>query len=73
MGCLYACTCGSNCLNCSTYKPEQYYGHAEDVLAQTKGFSSVEEMDYSNESEKEYEDYCSQQHEYIKEQNNSGI
>ncbi|MEG2057808.1 MAG: hypothetical protein RRZ84_07850 [Romboutsia sp.] len=31
MGCRYACTCSGNCLSCSSYQPEEYCGHAEDI------------------------------------------
>ena len=45
MGCLYACTCGGLCPGCTSYKPEQYYGHAEDLLAQSKGYTDAEEWE----------------------------
>ena len=54
MGCKYACVCGANCLRCSQYEPEEYFGHAEDVLAQTKGFSSDDEWRRSKREEEEY-------------------
>lgn len=43
MGCKYACVCGSNCLKCSQFEPESYFGEAEDILAQSKGFASDDE------------------------------
>lgn len=58
MGCKYACTCGANCLRCSQYQPESYFGEAEDILAQTKGFASDDEWRYhemmAHREEEEY-------------------
>jgi len=44
MGCIYACTCSGFCLGCKDYKPEQYYGHAEDLDAQNKGYKDYDDM-----------------------------
>jgi hypothetical protein len=44
MGCIYACTCGNNCIGCSEYSPEKYYGHAEDLAAQCQGYESYDQM-----------------------------
>lgn len=56
MGCKYACTCGSNCLRCSQYEPESYFGEAEDILAQTKGFASDDEWRYHKAMERRQEE-----------------
>lgn len=53
MGCKYACTCGANCLRCSHYEPERYFGEAEDILAQTKGFASDDEWQYYQAMERQ--------------------
>ena len=53
MGCKYACTCGANCLRCSQYEPEIYFGEAEDILAHTKGFASDDEWQYHKAMERQ--------------------
>lgn len=54
MGCKYACTCGANCLRCSQYEPESYFGEAEDILAQSKGFASDDEWRRHKREDEEY-------------------
>ncbi len=58
MGCLYACTCGGLCISCRSYKPEQYFGHAEDLLAQMHGYRDSDEWEraLSNHNEEEVHD-----------------
>lgn len=51
MGCKYACICGGICPGCTRYQPEEYCGHAEDILAQSHGFESDDE--YRNQQELE--------------------
>lgn len=59
MGCLYACTCGGRCYDCSMYQKEEYFGHAEDLLAQTKGFRDAQEWnDYERQQQKERNTDC---------------
>lgn len=43
MGCKYACTCSGICPGCRTYEPEEYYGHAEDIAAQARGYENYED------------------------------
>ncbi len=65
MGCKYACTCGSNCLKCSQYEPEAYFGEAEDILAQTKGFASDDEWRrHKNMERQQEEEYYRAMEEY---------
>lgn len=65
MGCKYACTCGANCLKCSQYEPESYFGEAEDILAQSKGFASDDEWRYYKQMERlEEEEYNREMIEY---------
>ena len=67
MGCVYACVCGGNCLRCSQYEPEQYFGHAEDVLAQPKGFANDDEWRHHQEMQrKQEEDYNNTMEEYYR-------
>ena len=56
MGCKYACVCGSNCLRCSQYERESYFGEAEDILAQSKGFASDDEWRYHQQMERQQEE-----------------
>lgn len=42
MGCKYACICGGICPGCTRFEPEEYCGHAEDILTQSHGFDDVE-------------------------------
>lgn len=56
MGCKYACTCGANCLRCSQYEPESYFGEAEDILAQSKGFASDDEWRHYKAMERQQEE-----------------
>jgi hypothetical protein len=51
MGCIYACTCSGICPGCNDYRPEEYYGHAEDLAAQAKGYNNYDEM--LNEKQKQ--------------------
>ncbi len=44
MGCIYACTCGGFCPGCQMYEKEQYFGHAEDLAAQAKGYRNYDDM-----------------------------
>jgi hypothetical protein len=44
MGCIYACQCGGLCMGCNIYKKEEYFGHAEDLAAQSKGYENYDEM-----------------------------
>ena len=53
MGCKYACTCWANCLSCSQYEPEIYFGEAEDILTKTKGFASDDEWQYHKAMERQ--------------------
>lgn len=41
MGCKYACMCGGLCSNCGEYEPEEYFGHAEDLSSQSRGFKNM--------------------------------
>jgi len=70
MGCKYACSCAGFCGNCGSYEPEQYLGHAEDIMAQGLGYADA--YDYEQQAEEDiraYEDYCAQQYEdYCEEQ-----
>jgi len=50
MGCIYSCQCGGICIGCSQYEPERYYGHAEDLAAQARGYK-----DYDDQLEQEKE------------------
>lgn len=54
MGCVYACVCSCNCLRCGQYEPERYFGHAEDVFAQSKGYPSDSEYRKAKREEEEY-------------------
>lgn len=64
MGCVNACVCRGNCNRCSQYEPEQYFGHAEDIFAQSKGFKSDDEYrEYKRQLAKEEEEYYKQQEE----------
>jgi hypothetical protein len=50
MGCIYACMCSGLCISCRDYQSEKYFGHAEDLAAQARGFNSMDdEIDYYNE------------------------
>jgi len=49
MGCKYSCSCAGMCGNCSEYSPEEYLGHAEDVLAQAKGYKDADDMVEQND------------------------
>jgi hypothetical protein len=44
MGCIYACTCGGNCLSCNSYRKESYFGEAEDLADQQQGYETYDEM-----------------------------
>ena len=47
MGCLYALTCTSHCLGCSSYKAEEYSGQSEDLFDQKmENYYRKEEEDY---------------------------
>jgi hypothetical protein len=61
MGCKYACTCGGRCWSCSQYEPESYFGEAEDILAQTKGFASDDEWRAHQRKEREEEEEYNRQ------------
>ena len=37
MGCKYACVCGENCLKCTSFEAESYYGEAEDIYDEMHG------------------------------------
>ena len=43
MGCIYSVGCCGRCLGCSSYQPEEYCGHAEDLAAQQMGYDSDED------------------------------
>lgn len=65
MGCKYACTCEGRCWSCSQYAPETYYGEAEDILTQTKGFASDDEWRHYQQMERQQEyEYNRQMEEY---------
>ena len=57
MGCINACVCGGMCGGCSSYRAEQYFGHAEDILSQQMGYSNFAEYQSSQrQPEPEYPD-----------------
>lgn len=67
MGCVNACVCSANCLRCSQYEPEQYFGHAEDVYAQMKGYASDDEYRRAKRLEaQQSEEYYKQAEEYYR-------
>ncbi len=69
MGCVYACVCSGRCWTCSQYEPEQYFGHAEDVLAQSKGFASDDELRHHQQMERQQEEeYYRQMEEFYNSQ-----
>ena len=53
MGCIYSAVCCGMCVGCSSYQPEKYCGHAEDLAAQQMGYDSDE--DYWADQEFDYE------------------
>lgn len=53
MGCKYACTCGGNCLNCSSYAEEQYCGEAEDLLARQLGYKDFDDHMNQNREQRD--------------------
>lgn len=69
MGCMYACTCGGNCMSCGSYQREEYFGQAEDLLAQMNGYHNAshwaEEDQRQNDEEARY--YAEMEAEYCRE------
>jgi hypothetical protein len=43
MGCIYACICGGLCISCHEYKPETYFGEAEDIASQSRGYKDMDD------------------------------
>lgn len=57
MGCKYACVCGGRCSD-YCFVPESYFGEAEDVMAQQRGFPNDDAMRaYYKQQEEEERKY----------------
>ena len=52
MGCINSCTCGGICGGCTSYRPEEYLGDAEDRLARQMGY-----RDYDDHMSQQRQDY----------------
>jgi len=68
MGCKYACVCGENCLKCTSFEAESYYGEAEDIYDEMHGTvdGKQQEEEYYNRMEQEY--YNRMEQEYYDEE-----
>ena len=56
MGCKWACVCGGMCGGCPDRESESYFGEAEDISSQQRGFKSYdEEIKYYKEQKETYD------------------
>lgn len=70
MGCIYSVGCCGRCLGCSSYQPEEYCGHAEDLAAQQMGYDSDEDYWADQEPDYEFEQIAQAMEEMFREQIN---
>ena len=63
MGCKSACICGGFCPGCTSYEPETYFGHAEDVYDNLHG-----RLEQSEQEDPRIQEYYEE--EMIKQHNN---